>query len=53
MSDGFVRIHKSIVVQRALIASDPDQVIQPICSSQDGTQLDAAKARLKALDSDV
>ena len=47
LSDGFVRIHKSIVVQRALIASiqpgNPPHVLLT-----DGTQLDAAKARLKA-----
>jgi two-component system LytT family response regulator len=52
LSDGFVRIHKSIVVQRALIAS-----IQPGNPAHvlliDGTQLDAAKARLKALGNDV
>ena len=51
MSDAFVRIHKSIVVQRALIVkiqtSNP-----PFVVLQDGTQLDAAKARLKTLDSD-
>lgn len=51
LSDAFVRIHKSIVVQRALIVkiqtSNP-----PFVVLQDGTQLDAAKARLKTLDSD-
>ena len=52
LSDGFVRIHKSIVVQRALIAliqtGNPAHIVLT-----DGTQLDAVKARLKALGSDV
>jgi len=52
LSDGFVRIHKSIVVQRALIASiQPGNPAHVLLT--DGTQLDAAKARLKALGNDV
>ena len=52
LSDGFVRIHKSIVVQRALIASiQPGNAAHIVLT--DGTQLDAAKARLKALGSDA
>ena len=51
LSDGFVRIHKSIVVQRALISevytSGPNYIVL-----QDGTKLDAAKARINALDND-
>jgi len=52
LSDGFVRIHKSIVVQRALIASIQDSNPAHIVLT-DGTQLDAAKARLKALGNDA
>ena len=52
LSDGFVRIHKSIVVQRALIASIQDGNPAHIVLT-DGTQLDAAKARLKALGNDA
>ena len=52
LSDAFVRIHKSIVVQRALIASvqpgNPSYIVLT-----DGTQLDAAKARLNALENDA
>jgi two-component system LytT family response regulator len=52
LSDGFVRIHKSIVVQRALIASiQPGNAAHIVLT--DGTQLDAAKARLKALSNDA
>src|SRR6056300_1411411 len=51
LSDACVRIHKSIMVQRALISevytSGPNYIIL-----QDGTKLDAAKARINALDND-